>query len=124
METEKLTQRVDKLDTQVSDISYDMKLLNKTMQDVAKTLEQIRIDQAKISTFEIEKSHLERDIKELGLKVSKADELLFKKIDDINIEIGKILLSNAGNAIRLGAGERIFWLVVAGIVGSVTWMTK
>jgi uncharacterized protein (DUF3084 family) len=120
METEKLTQRVDKLDSQVVDISYDMKLLNKTMQDVAKTLEQIRIDQAKISTFETQKALLERDISDMQKKL----DLVFKKTDDINIELGKILVANAGNAIRLGAGERIFWLVVAGIVGSVTWMTK
>ena len=112
--------RVEKLEVQINDITTEIKMLNKTMQDVALTLREIKEDQKKIQTFEIQKAMLERDI----LDVKNLVGVVFKKVDGLTESIQSIKESNAGNNIKINNNERVFWLLVTGAIGALGWFNK
>jgi predicted RNase H-like nuclease (RuvC/YqgF family) len=116
--------RVEKLEIKMDDVTSEIKMLNRTMRDVADTLREIKEDQKKIQAFEIEKSHLERDIRELAVKVTDADKLLFSKIDKLTEAVQKIKEQDAGNNIKINNNERVFWLIITGAIGALGWFNK
>jgi len=109
--------RVEKLEIQVSDISIDLKMLNKTMIDVATTLKDIREDQKKIQLFEVQKAMLERDIADN----KKLIELVFEKHDKLQEKVQIIEKTDAGNAVKIGNSERVVWFIIMGAIGALGW---
>ena len=109
--------RVEKLEEKMDDVTSEIKMLNKTMRDVADTLREIKEDQKKIQAFEIQKAMLERDIQDNKNLVGVA----FKKIDGLVESLQAIRESNAGNNIKINNNERIFWLIVTGAISAIGW---
>lgn len=112
--------RVEKLEDSMINVNSEIKMMNKTMRDIADTLREIKDDQKRIQQFEIQKAMLERDI----LDQKKLIELVFKKLDTMNEKLNSINIKEAGNDIKIGHSERVVWLIISGAIGALGWFTN
>ena len=112
--------RVNDLERSMNSFDSEIKMINRTMVDIATTLKEIKDDQKRIQKFEVEKAMLERDIQEL----KNINVTLFKKFDSLIEDVHEIKEVNAAGAVKLNNAERIFWIIVTGAIGALSIFTK
>lgn len=112
--------RVNDLERSMTSFDSEIKMINRTMVDIATTLKEIKDDQKRIQKFEVEKAMLERDIQEL----KNINTTLFKKFDSLIEDVHEIKEVNAAGAVKLNNAERIFWIIVTGAIGALSIFTK
>ena len=112
--------RVESLEKSMNKVDSEIQMMNKTMRDIADTLKEIKDDQKRIQSFEIQKAMLERDI----VDNRKMIDVAFKKIDSLKDEVQKITVSNAGSEVKINNSERLFWLFVTAAVSAVSFFSQ
>lgn len=112
--------RVGSLEKAITTFESEIKMINRTMSDVATTLKEIKDDQKRIQKFEVEKAMLERDIAEIKDKMNT----FFKKFDGLKEDMAEVKEANAASAVKLGNAERVTWIIITGAIGALSIFSK
>lgn len=114
----RLEARVEKLEVKMDDVTTEIRMLNRTMLDVAETLKQLKDEQKQLHQFDIQIARMQDKL--------DTQQGLIKKLFDKSDESEKILAAmgnkEASNDVKIGNSERVIWLIVAGAISALGWL--
>jgi len=101
------------LEQKVSELTFEIKSLVKTQQDIAETLKEFKNINTSVALIRQDLKNAKDDI-----------QIVFDKNREFTTRMGKLEQSNISQGVKMSAAERIFWLVVTAVVAVAVGMYK
>jgi len=108
-----MQEKLIKLEQRVSELTYEIKSLVKTQQDIAETLKEFKNITTNVALVRQDVKNVKDDI-----------QIIFDKNREFTTRIVKLEQSNVSQGVKMSAAERVFWLVVTAAVAVAVGIYK
>jgi len=89
------------LEQKVSELTYEIKSLVKTQQDIAETLKEFKNINTSVALIRQDLKNVKDDV-----------QIVFEKHREFTARIDTLEKSNVSQGVKMSAAERVFWLIV------------
>lgn len=107
--------RIKKLENEVSETKTELKLQNRTLQIMSETLKEVKEQNKTLHNVDIRLLEVSNMLNTTQSQV----KILFKYKDDVEDRVRELENSSTSQKVKLGEGERMFWLIATVAVGAI-----
>jgi len=107
--------KVKNLELAVIELKSDFKVMTQTLKSIDETLKELKSVHSVLHKIEMQQVGEDRDI----LTVSSKVEALFRFKDITEKRLRELEKSGSVQSVKLGGGEKLFWLGASAVIGLV-----